>query len=84
MQVSQETGKVVWYSHIFKNFPQFVVINTVKGFSIVNEKELDVFVEFSSFLHVPSSAGNLISDSTAFLKASLYIWKFLVHSTTEA
>ena len=60
------------------------MINTVKGFSIVNEEEVDVFVEFSSFLHVPSSAGNLISDSAAFLKASLYIWKFLVHSTTEA
>ena len=59
-QFSQETGKVVWYSHIFKNFPQFVVINTVKGFSVVNEEEVDVFLEFSCFFYDPMDVGSLI------------------------
>ena len=77
--VSQETGKVVWYSHLFKNFPQFVVIHTVKGFSIVNEAEIDVFLEFSCFSYDPMDVGNLISGSSAFYKSSLYIWKFSVH-----
>ena len=79
MQVSQETNKVVWYSHLFKNFPQFVVIHTVKGFSTVNEAEVYAFLEFPCFLCDPTKVGNLISDSTAFFKSSLYICKFSVH-----
>ena len=79
MQVSQEAGKVVWYSHLFKNFPQFVVIHTVKGFSIVNETQVGVFWEFPCFFCDPADVGNLISGSSAFSKSSLYIWKFLVH-----
>ena len=64
IQVSQDIGKVVWYSHFFKNFPQFVVIHTVKGFSVVNEAEIDVFLEFPCFLHDPTNVGNLFSDSS--------------------
>ena len=64
IQVSQDIGKVVWYSHFFKNFPQFVVIHTVKGFSVVNEAEIDVFLEFPCFLHDPTNVGNLLSDSS--------------------
>ena len=79
MQVSQEAGQVVWYSHLFKNFPQFVVIHTVKGFGIVNEAETDVFLELSYFFYDPADVGNLISDSSAFSKTSLNIWKFTVH-----
>ena len=71
MQVSWETGKVVWSSHLFQNFPQFVVIHTVKGSSIVNEAEIDVFLEFPSFLHDPMNVDNLISGSSAFSKSSL-------------
>ena len=78
MQVSQETGKMVWYSHLFKNFPQFVVIHTVKGFGIVNKTEVDIFLEFSSFLYDPANVGNLISGSSSFSKPSLEIWKFSV------
>ena len=78
-QVSQRIGKVVWYSHLFKNFPQFVVIHIVKGFSVVNEAEVDVFLESSCFFYDPMNAGNLISGSSAFSKSSLYIWKFSVH-----
>ena len=70
---------MVWYSHLFKNFPQFVVVHTVKGFSVVNEAEVDVFMEFSCFFYDPTNVGNLISGSSAFSKSSLYIWKFLVH-----
>ena len=70
---------MVWYSHLFKNFPQFVVIHTVKGFSIVNEAEVDVFMEFPSFLYDPTYITNLISGFSAFSKPSLYIWKFSVH-----
>ena len=66
-----------WYSHLFKNFPHFVVIHTVKGFSVVNEA--DVFLEFSCFFYDPVDIGNLISGSSAFPKSSLYIWKFSVH-----
>ena len=77
--VSQETGKVVWYSHLFKNFPEFVVIHTVKGFSVVSEAEVDIFLEFSCFFYDPTDVSNLISGSSAFSKSSLYIWKFLVH-----
>ena len=78
MQVSWEAGKVVWYSHLFQNFPKFVVIHTVKGFDIVN-KEVDVFLELSCFLDDPTNVGNLISGSSAFSKSSLNIWKFTVH-----
>ena len=70
---------MVWYSHLFKNFPQFVVIHTVKGFSIVNEAEEDVFLEFCCFFNDPADVGNLISVSSAFSKSSLNICKFLVH-----
>ena len=79
IQVFQEAGQVVWYSHLFKNFPQFVVIHTVKGFSIVNEAEVDVFLEFSCFLYDPRDVGSLISGSIAFSKSSLNIWKCSVH-----
>ena len=79
IQISQEAGQVVWYSHLLKNFPQFVAIYTVKGFSIVNEAEVDVFLEISSFLYDPMDIGNLISGSSAFSKSSLNIWKFSVH-----
>ena len=79
IQISQEAGKVVWYSHLFKNFLQFVVIHTVKGFGIVNKAEVDVFLEFSCFFYDPKDADNLISASSAFSKSSLNIWKFSVH-----
>ena len=79
IQVSQEAGQVVWYSHLFKNFPQFVVIHTVKGFGIVNKAVVDVFLELSCFLDDPKDVGNLISGSSAFFKSSLNIWKFSVH-----
>ena len=68
---------MVWYSHLFKNFPQFVVIHIVKGFSIVNEA--DVYLESPCFFYVPIDAGNVISGSSAFSKSSLYIWKSSVH-----
>ena len=68
MQISQEAGKVAWYSHLFKNVPQFVVIHTVKGFHIVNEAKVDFFLEFSCFFYDPADVGNLISGSSAFLK----------------
>ena len=79
IQVSQEAGQVVWHSHLLKNFPQFVVIHTVKGFNIVSEAEVDVFLELSCFFEDPTDVGNLISGSSAFSKSSLNIWKFLVH-----
>ena len=79
IQISQEVGQVVWYSHLFQNFSQFIVIHTVKGFSIANEAEVDVFLEFSCFLYYPKDFGNLISGSSAFSKSSLDIWKFSVH-----
>ena len=78
IQISQEAGKVVWYPHLFKSFPQFVVINTVKGFSVVNEAEIDVFLEFLCFFYDPTNVGHLISGSFAFSEFSLYIWKFSV------
>ena len=78
-QTSQKAGRVVWYSHLFKNFPQFVVIHTVIGFSVVNEAEVDIFLEFPCLFYDPMDAGNLISGSSAFSKSSLCIWKFLVH-----
>ena len=70
---------MVWYSHLLKNFPQFVVIHTVKGFSVVNEGEVDVFLEFLCFFCDPRDVGSLISGSSAFSKSSLYMWKFSVH-----
>ena len=76
---SQEAGKMVWYSHLLKNFPQFVVIYTVKGFGIVNKAEVDVFLELSCFFCDPADVGNLISGSSAFSKTSLNICKFTVH-----
>ena len=78
IQISQEAGEVVWYSHIFKNFPQFIVVHTVKGFGIVNKAEVDVFLELSYFVDDPVDVGNLISGSSAFSKSSLNIWKFMV------
>ena len=79
IQVSQEAGQVVWYSHLSQNFPQFIVLHTVKGFGIVNKAEIDVFLELSCFSHDPADVGNLISGSSAFSKTSLNIWKFTVH-----
>ena len=70
---------MVWYSHHFKNFPQFVVIHTVKGFGIVNKAEVDVLLELSCFFEDPMDVGNLISGSSACSKSSLNIWKFMVH-----
>ena len=79
IQISQEAGKVVWYSHLFKNFPQFVMIHTVKGFSLVNEAEVDVLLELSWFFYDPMDVSNLTSGSSAFSKSSLYIWNFSIH-----
>ena len=79
IQISQEAGQVVWYSHLFQNFPQFVVIHTVKDFGIVNKAEIDVFLEFSCLFDDSMDVGNLISGSSGFSKSSLNIWKFLVH-----
>ena len=79
IQISQEASKVVGYSHLFHNFPQFFVINTVKGFGVVNKAEVDVFLELSSFFNDPADIGNLISGSSAFSKTNLNIWKFTVH-----
>ena len=70
---------MVWYSHLFQNFQQFIVIHTVKGFGIVNKAELDVFLELSCFFDDPTDVGNLISGSSAFSKISLNFWKFTVH-----
>ena len=79
IQISQEAGKVVWYSHHLKNFLQFVVIHTVKGFGIINEAEADVYLEFPCFLYDPTNVDYLISSSSAFSKPGLCIWKFSVH-----
>ena len=70
---------MAWYSHLFKNFPQFVVMYTVKGFGVVNKAEVDIFLELSYFADDPADVGNLISGSSAFSKSSLNIWKFMVH-----
>ena len=72
-------GKIAWYSHLFKRFPQFVMIHTVKGFSVVNETKVYVFLELPGFLYDPANVGNLSSGSSAFPKPNLDIWKFLVH-----
>ena len=74
---------MVWYSHHFKNFPQFVVTHTVKGFGVVNKGEVDVFLELSHFFDDPTDIGNLISDSSAFSKSSLNIWKSTIHVLLE-
>ena len=79
IQISQEAGQVVCYSHLLKNVPQFVVIHTVKGFGIVNKAEIDVFLELSCFFYDPADVGNLISGSSALSKSSSNIWKFSVH-----
>ena len=79
IQISQEAGKVIWYSHLFQNFPQFVVIHTVKGFGEVNKAEIDVFLELSCLFNDPTDVGNLITGSSAFSKSSLCIWKFSIH-----
>ena len=79
MHISQEAGQVVWYSHLLKNFPQFVVIHTVKGFGVINKAEVDVFLELSCFFDDLADVGNLISGSSTFSKSSLNIWKFMVH-----
>ena len=70
---------MVWYSHLFQDFPQFIVIHRVKGFGIVNKAEIDVFLELSCFFDNPADVGSLISDSSAFSKSSLYVWKVKVH-----
>ena len=80
IQISQEAGQVVWYSHLFQNFLQFIVIHTVKGFGIVSKAERDVFLELSCFFHDPVDVGKSISGSSAFSKTSLNIRKFTVHT----
>ena len=79
IQVSQEAGQVVWYSHLFQNFPHFIVIHTVKGFGIVNKAEIDVFLELSCFFDDPVDVGNLISCSSAFytLRANIYVNRYM-------
>ena len=84
IQVSQEAGQVVWYSHLFQNFPQLVVIHIVKGFAIVCKAKVDVFLELSYFFDDPVFFGNLISGSSAFSKTSLNIYKFTIHDFVEA
>ena len=79
IQISHEAGQVISYSHLLKNFPQFVVIHIVKGFGVVNKAEVDVFLELSCFFDDPADVGNLISGSSGFSKSSLNIWKFTVH-----
>ena len=79
IQVSQEAGQVVWYAHLFQNFPQLIVIHSVKDFGIVNKAEVDVFLALSCFFGDPVDIGNLTSGSSVFSKASLNIWKFMVH-----
>ena len=79
IQISQEAGQVVCYSHLFKNFPQFAVNHTIKGFGIVNKAEIDVFLELFCLFDDPMNVGNLVSGSSAFSQTSLNIWKFMVH-----
>ena len=83
IQVSQEAGQVVWYSILLQNFPQFIVIHTVKGFGTVNKAEIDVFLELSCFFDDPADVGDLISGSSAFSKTSLNIWKFMFHVSSK-
>ena len=79
IQISQEADQVVWYSHLFQNSPQFVVIHTVKGFGLVNKAKIDIFLELPCFFNDPEDVGNVISGSSAFSKTILNIWKFTVH-----
>ena len=79
IQISQEAGQVVWYYHLYQNFPQFEVICTVKGFGIVNKEEIDIFLEVSCFFDDPVDVSNLMSGSSAISKSHLNIWKFMVH-----
>ena len=79
IEISQEAGQAVWYSHLLKNFPEFVVIHTVKGFGIANKAEVDIFLELSCFFDDPTDVVNLISGASALSKISLNIWKFTVH-----
>ena len=79
IQVSHEAGQVVWYSHLFQNFRQFILIHTVKGFGIVNKAEVDVFLELSCFFDDPADVGKLVSGFSLFSENSLNIWKFTVH-----
>ena len=79
IQVSEKAGKIVCYSHLLKNFPQCVVIHTVKGFSIVHEVEVGVFLEISCLFYDPVDVGTLISGYSVFSKSSMYVWKFSVH-----
>ena len=79
IEIPQESGKVVWYSHLLKNFPLFIAIYIVKGFGIINKAEIDVFLEFSCFFYDPMDVGSLISDFFVFSKSSLNIWNFMVH-----
>src|SRR5574337_887502 len=78
IEVSQEAGHVVCYSHFFQNFPQFTLIHTVNVFGKVNKAEIDIFMELSCFFYDPADVGNLISDSSAFSITSLNIWKFMI------
>ena len=79
IQVSQEAGQIIWYSHLLQNFPQFIVIHTVKGFGIVNKAEIDVFLKLSCLFDDPADIDNLISGFSAFPKTSLNTWKFMAH-----
>ena len=79
IQISQEAGKMVWYSHLLKNFPEFVVVHRVKAFGLVNKAEVDAFMELFSFFNDPMNVGNLISGSFSSSKPNLFFWKFLVH-----
>ena len=79
LQIFQDAGNVVWYFHLFKHFPQFLVTNPVKGFGIINKPEVDIVLKFSCFFYDPKDVDNLISDSSPFSKSSLNIWKFSVH-----
>ena len=83
IQVSPETDRMVWYPHFSKSFPQFVMIHTFKGSSIVNERETDVFLKFPCFLYNPANVGHLISSSSSFSKPSLDIWKLLAHTVLK-
>ena len=84
IQISQEAGQVIWYPHLLKNFSQFVVIHTVKGFGIVNKAEIDIFLELFCFFDDPTDGGNLSSGSSAFSKSTLNIWKFTVHKLLKS
>ena len=79
IQISQEASQVVWYSHLLKNFPQFVVIDTVRGYGVVNKAEVDALLGLSCFFNDPADVGNLISGSSDFSQSSLNIWKLTVH-----